>query len=306
MNRIRFENIRLDKLVQQRTNELLSERDKLQSANQNLDKRTNELSNILIELQKTQDQLVQSEKLASLGRLIKGIIDEVNNPLTYIYTNTYHLKQYIDRIEKVIDELKDEHDTDLNADIIQKNEIPFVIDDFKQIVNGFDVTLTRVINILENLNSYGIRPTIMEEVDLSAELSNAIYQTKKQFPDIVVDVKGFDNKNVKIKGSGQQLNQVFLAILQNSAETTNGIGNISINLSQNEEGLILRFKDNGPGIKEAIINKIFDPFFTGRDDPKKMGLGLSIALSIISQHGGNISVNSEVRNGAEILIKLPA
>lgn len=306
MRRIRLENVRLDKLVQQRTKELLSERDKLQSANENLDKRTNELSNILIELQKTQDQLVQSEKLASLGRLIKGIIDEVNNPLTYIYTNTYHLKQYIDRIEKVIDELKDESTADLNADIIQKNEIPYIIDDFKQIINGFDVTLTRVINILENLNSYGIRPTMMEEIDLSAELSNAIYQVKKQFPDIVVDVKGVDNSNAKIKGSGHQLNQVFLAILQNSAEATNGIGNISINLSQNEEGVILCFKDNGSGIKEAIINKIFDPFFTGKDDPKKMGLGLSIAFSIISQHGGNIGVNGNVKNGTEILIKLPA
>jgi signal transduction histidine kinase/DNA-binding response OmpR family regulator len=231
-------------------------------------------------LNSTQDQLLQSEKLASMGRLVAGVAHELNNPLTAVIGYT-----------QLILEEGPQGELQRQLNIV-----------FQQ--------AQRCRHIVQNLLSFARRQRPQpKEVDpcalidetldgLSLEMKNREVRVQKKYP------KG----GAKIMGDANQLRQVFLNILGNATqalEETAGDRLIAISVAPQGEQVRILFSDNGPGISKELIGKIFDPFFTTKEVGKGTGLGLSLSYGIIKEHGGSLSVQSEKGKGATFIVTLP-
>ena len=231
------------------------------------------------ELQKTtQQQIIQSEKLASIGRLSAGIAHEINNPLTGVLTFAYLLKQKKNNSEKDLEDI----------DIIIRET-------------------TRVSEIVRGLLDFA-RQTPSEKEDININdilrqiLKLIIHQ--KEFMNVVIE-ENYSNNIPGFYGDENQLQQVFLNILLNAGEAIPKSGKITISTSSNENHILVTIEDTGCGIKKEDLNKIFDPFYTSKAPGKGTGLGLSISYGIIQQHGGDIECESEAGKGTIFSILLP-
>ena len=231
------------------------------------------------ELQRvTQQQIFQSEKLASIGRLSAGIAHEINNPLTGVLTFAHLLKQKENNTEEDVNDLDVIiRETTRVREIVKglldfARQTPFI----KKYFNINDI-LHQILKLIKNQKD--IRKIVIEE------------NYSKIIPDCYCD------KN--------QLQQVFLNIILNAGEAIPDTGTITITTSIKQNHIVISIKDTGCGIKKENLNKIFDPFYTTKPVNKGTGLGLSISYGIIQQHGGNIECESEEGKGTIFNIFLP-
>ncbi len=231
------------------------------------------------ELQRvTQQQIFQSEKLASIGRLSAGIAHEINNPLTGVLTFAHLLKQKKNNTEEDVNDLDVIiRETTRVREIVKglldfARQTPFI----KKYFNINDI-LHQILKLIKNQKD--IRKIVIEE------------NYSKIIPDCYCD------KN--------QLQQVFLNIILNAGEAIPDTGTITITTSIKQNHIVISIKDTGCGIKKENLNKIFDPFYTTKPVNKGTGLGLSISYGIIQQHGGNIECESEEGKGTIFNIFLP-
>lgn len=240
-------------------------------------KRTNEL----VEVQK---QLVQAEKLATVGTLSGGVAHEINNPLTAILTNVQMLLAFSD------------DDTKIDKESLE------LIEEATQ----------RCRSIVQKLMMYARKPvesTATERIDLAVVIERVVaflqYQLEQDGVKITVDI---EKPNLCILGNYNEMEQVLTNLILNARDSIVELkksGNIFISLSLKYQLICLKVKDEGKGISNAIISKVFDPFFTTKDVGKGLGLGLSICHSIIEKHNGIIKVKSDEENGAEFIVELP-
>ncbi len=231
-------------------------------------------------LAKTQRQLLQSEKMASLGKLAAGVAHQLNNPLGSITLYT-----------KLILEEYDLGD-DLRADLQR------ILKDAQRCS-----TTVRELLAFARQNKQFMKPVNINQIieqTLSLIVNQALFQNirikKHLAPFIPV-----------IKADGQQLSHVFMNLFINAAQAMDGKGclEISTDTSATRDRVIIHVKDNGPGIAEDVINHIFEPFFTTKEEGQGTGLGLSVAFNIIENHGGNICARSRPGNGTTFIIELP-
>ena len=232
------------------------------------------------ELQETQLQLLQSEKMASLGKLAAGVAHEINNPLGGILI-----------FSKILIE-------DLPNDDPRKEDLERICSEAtrcKEIVKG----------LLEfaRQTSYKMEPT-----DLNRALVQGISLLENQalFHNIQI-IKNLDPNLPSIMANAGQLNQVFMNIILNAAEAMNGQGTLTVNtrLGPEKDTVIIEFIDTGCGIKEEYLTCIFDPFFTTKEVGKGTGLGLSMSYGIVQKHRGRIWVKSKEGEGSTFTIELP-
>ena len=251
----------------------------LSASNEEILRRSEELEKANRDLKETQAQLIQTEKLSSLGRLAAGVAHELNNPLTGIMTFSHLL------LKTTKDEASRNDLEIIVRETTRCREIIKGILDFSRetspqpkIYNINDI-ITRTLSMLE-------RQWLFHNIRLEKRLD-------KQLPEIWVD----DN----------QIQQVIMNVALNAAEAMNGDGTLSVSSGLNERGdyVEVRIADTGTGILPEHLNKIFDPFFTTKDPQKGTGLGLSISYGIIQKHHGEIAVESEVGKGTTFIIKLP-
>ncbi len=246
------------------------------------------LESTIDQLKDTEVQLVQAEKLASLGRMSAGIIHEINNPLNFATTGLFTLR-------KQGKHLAPEHQAG-----------------FAEIVADIEDGVNRVKNIVSDLRSFTHYNTdVLEKVQLSEVVATALrfmsnewkdqIQVHRQIPaDAVIDA----NKN--------KLTQVLVNLLQNALDALNQkvfeneVPTVWIEARVGEGRTVVAVRDNGPGIDPKIADKIFDPFFTTKDVGEGMGLGLSISYRIIEDCGGRISVRTEPGKFAEFLLVFPS
>jgi signal transduction histidine kinase len=304
IRRIELENKRLDLTVREKTKQLIKEKEKLEKANKELDKKTKELSELLVELKETQGQLVQTNKVAALGRLINGIIKEINDPLTYIFTNSYHLENYIKEISAFVKRVEREVIDPEIQNLLKENETLYAIEDMEKIILGYKSTIGKIINILDSLNIYGSNPHEEESLDISVELDRAFGQVKRKFPGIRISSPAM-KPGIFIRGNSLQFQQAIISLLENSAEFTKGKGKITVKVKREDDILLLHITDNGPGIPEEIRDKIFEPFFTTRENEKKLGLGLAITMGIINHFEGKITLADNGKKGAHFILRFP-
>ena len=280
----------LEELVKERTNELESANEELKSingelssVNSQISQQKEEFGRALKELKSAQSQLVQSEKMASLGLLTAGVSHEINNPLNYIQAGIYSLENIV------------------APETSNYEQIKVILAHMQEGIN-------RVSKIVKGLNSFSkISQDKTDVCDIHKVLDNSLLMLDNELiPNCNIEKQYFD-KNISIKANEGELHHVFTNILQNSIHAINesGIIKIQTGISGNGHLAQIAIEDNGKGILKENMPKICDPFFTTKEPGKGTGLGLSIAFRIIKEHKGTIKFNSEINKGTKVLVTLP-
>jgi len=264
------------------------------------------IESTLDDLKQTQTQLVQSEKMASLGQFTAGVAHEINNPINFVKGGSVALTSDFQDLIKLIDMYSGKHsDEDINAlkreidlDYLLKN-IPLTLDDIK---TGAD----RTAKIVEGLRSFSrLDEARKQEVDIHECIDSTLLLISQEDTEHIELVKNYQTDIKPLTCYPGQLNQAFLNIINNARDVMKDGGKLMITTAENNGQVIISFKDTGPGIPNDIKDKIFDPFFTTKDVGQGTGLGLSITHGIIENHEGKIEVNSKEGQGSEFVITLP-
>lgn len=241
----------------------------------------NELKNTLKELKETQIQLINSEKMASLGQLVAGVAHEINTPVASIKSNNGIVAKLLGSIEN--SELK-EMLTDINE--IDKEAV------------------SRISSIVTSLKKFvRLDEAELQEADINKELDLTLELIRHETKNRIEVIKNYGEIPV-IKCFPNMLNQVFTNILINACQAIEGSGTITITTEYNDKKLIVKIKDTGRGIPRNQLNKIFTAGFTTKSSGIGTGLGLAICSKIIEKHNGEIIVNSEVGKGSEFIITI--
>jgi PAS domain S-box-containing protein len=279
----------LEKIVGKRTFELEKAYDSLKNINAELEEQKEELQTTLNTLSQTQTQLIEKEKIASLGLLTSGIAHEINNPLNFIKTGLYSL-QNLSENEQM---LKGKYN-------IEETRL--------KVIKGMEDGVARIHEIVKTINHFNKSSNLTDEnCYINKIIDNCIYILNHETIGKINIVKNYDNPELIIKGNDGKLHQLFLNILKNSIQAINKKGNIVISTKsdKNEKKLLIEIEDNGQGITEKAKKRIFEPFFTTKESAEGSGLGLFIAYQIIKEHKGEIFVDSEENLGTKINILLP-
>jgi signal transduction histidine kinase len=262
------------------------------------------------QLAQAQLQLLQAEKMASLGQLAAGIAHEINNPIGFVNSNLSTLRKYLEKIDNTIKEaeaLLAKNDSNLETfkNIKKNHKLDFILKDMISTIDESLEGTQRVKHIVQGLKEFS-------HIDTQQLVSHNINDCVNSTVNIAWNELKHRCKLEKRLGKlqpiichPQQINQVILNLLMNSVEAVGDDGRITITTASENSGVRLEIADNGSGIPEEIIDKIFNPFFTTKEVGKGTGLGLHIVYGIINKHGGRIEVKSEVGKGTNFIIRLP-
>jgi signal transduction histidine kinase len=302
---VREQNVMLEKKVKERTSEL-------QISN-------TELNKAMVELKEAESQLVESEKMASLGQLTAGIAHEINNPINFVTSNVKPLNRdvkilldTVSSMEKIAYdaaplEQKQKMVADLKADI----DYDYLQEEIDQLLHGIGEGASRTAEIVKGLRIFSrLDEDDLKKADINEGLDSTLIITNNLLTNTVKVEKKYSNLPL-VECYPGKLNQVFLNII------TNGVHAIKKKFGDKDGGVLLittkledgeisvGLADNGTGMDETTRKRIFEPFFTTKDVGEGTGLGLSIAYNTIVKHNGKIEVKSEVGKGTEFIIKLP-
>ncbi|MEH2135536.1 PAS domain S-box protein [Nostoc sp.] len=298
-----------------------------------------QLEAALLELQQTQAQLIQTEKMSSLGQLVAGIAHEINNPVNFIYGNISHAREYTKDLLHLV-ELYQQNYCPPTPEIheqIYNIDLDFLKQDLPKILDSMNVGTERIRQIVLSLRNFSRldedgtkRVDIHEGIDSALLLLQNRLKTKPGHPDIQV-IRDYGNLEPVVCHAGQ-MNQVFMNVLTNAIDVLEeGVGTgdwkkvfqipkapcpmpnaqcpmptIRIRTFIQEDRVIISIADNGPGMTEEVRKRLFDPFFTTKPVGKGTGMGLSISYQIVVQkHGGKIQCISAPGEGAEFVIMIP-
>jgi two-component system NtrC family sensor kinase len=291
-----------------------------QEAEQLLEDKSRELYTSMRTLEKTldnlkasQNQLVQTEKMASLGVLAAGVAHEINNPIGYITSNFNSLKIAFQDIQKFVQgmQLTIESETSFDAvkqkwqQLLKQYDLIFLLEDFIDLSNETSEGLTRVKQIVADLRAFSREDTAEKViVDINETLRSSINilenQTKyhAKITTHLTDIP-------KIMGYAGKLSQVFTNLISNANQAIDDNGKICIFTEKAEEGICISVQDNGHGISEEDMKNLFTPFFTTKPVGEGTGLGLSISHGIVEEHGGTILVSSQLEVGTIFTVQIP-
>ncbi len=277
-----------------------------------LARRNTELENTLHELRDTQAQLIQSEKLASIGQLAAGMAHEINNPIGFINSNLSTLLEYSENIKNVLDSVKiwinnDKEDKNELAETWRKEKMDDILEDLENIVRESLDGTGRIKSIVQNLKDFSnLDRAQIQETNIEEELERVLNIISNEFR-LGIEVHREFGGVREIKCNRQQINQVLLNLLINAVQAIEKPdGKIILHTRElNNNRICIEVKDNGVGISDEATDHIFDPFFTTKDVGQGTGLGLSISYNIVKDHDGEISVSSELGKGTTFQVILP-
>ncbi len=302
---VKEQNIQLEKKVHERTADL--------------ENRNTELHTAMNDLRMTQQQLVESEKLASIGQMTAGIAHEINNPINFVQSNVGPLKRDIDEILDLLSQLAQ---IDENKDLLQqvnnlkeqykKLDVDYLKQEIQQLLNGIEDGSKRTAEIVKGLRVF----SRMDRNELvSADINECLHSTlvvMKNMTKAEVTLNVELGENIpKINCYPGKLSQVFMNLVTNAVQATRLPGRqpidrvINVRSFFNDNKICVEIQDNGNGIPKEIQEKIFEPFFTTKDVGEGTGLGLSIVAGIVGEHNGQLSFTSNPNEGTTFLITLP-
>lgn len=298
-----------DITIRKKSEEALKESfEKSQALTEELKNKNKELLEAHNELKSTQAQMLQREKMASIGQLAAGVAHEINNPVGFIMSNLGTLSKYVDRFTEYINALKESIKVESKEELEKLNKklkIDFITEDSKELVKESLDGTARVNKIVQNLRSF----SRVDESERSASDINDCIESTLNIVWNELKYKAKVNKDYGelslTKCYPQQLNQVFMNLLVNASHAIEKEGDINIKTWQQGNSIFVSVSDNGQGIEEENINRIFEPFFTTKEVGKGTGLGLSIAYDIIKKHQGEITMDTQVGKGTTFTIQLP-
>ena len=301
--------------------------EKVANRTKELNAKNLQLEQTLDELKRTQMQLIQTEKMSSLGQTVAGVAHEINNPINFIYANIDHASNHINDLFRVVQAYQQENieHSPIVQNIIQEIDLDFLIQDSKKILNSMKFGAERIRNIVLGLRNFSrLDEAKMKPVDIHQGIDNTLMLLQSRFREKLGPVENIVIKNYAhlplVNCYASQLNQVFMNILNNAIDAlSKRKQELSLSERKNHSSQILiytqllnnnwiriSFQDNGLGITEEIKTRIFDPFFTTKKVGEGTGLGLSISYQIIvEKHGGKIECISQPGQGTEFLIDIP-
>ena len=302
---IKDQNITLEKMVGERTLEL-------EEANE-------ELSVTLSNLKETQSQLVDAEKMASLGQLTAGIAHEINNPINFVSSNIQPLNRDLEEIYEIVDAYASVEGDDITAKLEKAHglreemDYDFLKDEIVDLVKGISEGAERTSEIVMGLRSFSrLDEDAVKMADLNEGIESTLVLLRTKLNDRISVESSYQEDLDEIECYPGKLNQVFMNILNNAIYAVDHKSYpegerpvIGIKTVQVGEMVEVHFTDNGIGMDEDTQKKVFEPFFTTKDVGEGTGLGMSIVYKIIDKHGGQVSVNSELGVGTEFVITLP-
>jgi len=282
----------------------------LSDYNEALEVKVNEKVN---ELQQAQEQLMQSDKMASIGQLAAGVAHEINNPIGYVNSNLNTLEQYAAGLLNIVDAYqvveshldKDSEPIENLVSLKERIDFDYLRQDIMNLIHESQEGANRVKKIVQDLKDFShVDNNEWQDADLHAGLDstlNIVHNEIKYKAEVVKEYGRLPTVQCVIS----QINQVFMNILVNAAQAIENKGVITIRTFEQDGLASIEISDNGKGIDPGNIKKIFDPFFTTKPVGKGTGLGLSLTYSIIKKHGGSIDVESQPGKGTTFRILLP-
>ncbi len=270
------------------------------------------LRKVYAELKQSQVQLLQSEKLASVGQLVAGVAHEINNPVGFVMSNCDTISRYMERISEILKLYAAGAPATRIAERKKELKIDFIMEDLSSLLKENREGLERIGSIVKNLRDFSRidEKREMTETDINTCLKDSLMIANneiKYHADVKTDFGTID----PVLCNAGEINQVFLNILVNAAQaikeqSRSDRGHISVRTWQDDKSVFCEIGDDGPGMPENVQKRIFEPFFTTKEVGKGTGLGLSISYDIIvNKHKGAISVDSEVGKGTRFFLMLP-
>lgn len=301
----------LESKVMERTREVWTQSQQLANQRDELAEKNDTLENTLDQLKFAQSQLVQSEKMASLGQLSAGIAHEINNPVNFILSGINSLKLNLSEVQEIWTEMEKLEDN-FNAeqmkkitDLKEELDYNYLMEEIEYLAESIQNGAKRTSEIVKGLRTFSrMDEDALKLADMHANLDSTLLMLHSQYKDKVTVHKDYQQIPV-IECFPGKINQVFMNILSNAIQAIPQKGNIHISTRKVEEEVEIQIKDDGMGIPEEVQTKIFDPFFTTKDVGEGTGLGLSISMGIINDHKGKILIDSSPGEGSAFTIVLP-
>lgn len=266
------------------------------------------------ELKQAQAQLIQGEKMSSLGQMVAGIAHEINNPVNFIYANLDYAYSYTKSLLELV-ELYQHYYPNPDLEIkqhIETIELDFINEDLPRIMSSMHTGAERIRQIILSLRNFcHLDEAQMKQVDIHEGIENTLLLLNHRINTGIEIVKQYDNKLPLIECYPAQINQVFWHVISNAIDellTCNKTSHPQMIIQTqriNSKEFEVKIRDNGSGIRPEIKDKIFDPFFTTKPVGEGTGMGLAICYQIVEKHRGKIQVLSASDQGTEFAIILP-
>ncbi|WP_324631060.1 MASE1 domain-containing protein [Phormidium sp. CCY1219] len=283
-------------------------------------KRTAELEQTLRELQRTQAQLIHTEKMSSLGHMVGGVAHEINNPISFIYGNITHAGEYMQDLLELISTYQQEYPepTPTIQDLTEEIELEFIIEDLDRLFHSMKIGADRIRKIVLSLRNFSrLDEAAMKAVDINEGIDSTLMLLQSRLNSkpngSAIHIEKAYGELPQVTCYASEINQVFINILNNAVDALQShpmdgqSPTIRISTEVNNcDRIVIRISDNGPGIPESVRGKIFDPFFTTKPIGSGTGLGLSVSYQIVvEKHGGELTCISSPGVGTEFTISLP-
>jgi len=266
---------------------------------------------LIRKLAEAHSQLLQSEKMASIGQLAAGVAHEINNPIGFVNSNLGTLQHYMVDLFKTLsayEQSEGEMSTETRGVLTklkQQMDLTYLRDDTNNLLSESIEGLQRVKRIVQDLKDFShVDETGKQYANLEQGLDstlNVVWNELKYKAEVVKEYGGIP----EIECIPSQLNQVFMNLLTNAAQAIEAHGKITLRTGHNGENVWVEVEDTGKGIQPEHLDRIFEPFFTTKPVGTGTGLGLSLSYGIVQQHGGRIEVSSEVGKGSVFRVVLP-
>ncbi|WP_316231401.1 sensor histidine kinase [Bradyrhizobium sp. SZCCHNR1051] len=260
------------------------------------------------ELQRAQRQLVEQEKMASLGRLVAGVAHELNNPISFVYGNIHTLMRYRTSLVGYLDAIHEQPVSEDIAALRSDLRIDAILEDFGPLIDGTLEGAVRISEIVKNLRRLSFSKLgEVERVNIERLINTAVLwagRTKQHRVDIQIEVE----PDLWISGNEGQLHQVIVNLVENAIDAmrSTDLPRLLVAVARQGNEIAFRITDNGPGIDKDHLTHIFEPFFTTKRVGEGTGLGLWISYGIVREHGGELSATNEPQGGATFSFSLPA